>query len=139
MKQAKQKRLRFFVFLLIAAAAALLYRLHTGSSSQGVPLPDTDAAVISWLKLHGWKASEPVRSETVMPEQWMTLQGQEWLRIQHTQGLHPESYAGKPVTRCVLTVENGNADCRAELWLCENELAGAEIYQAETQIIQPVY
>ena len=101
-------------------------------------MPDTDSACIGWLQLHGWNAADPVRTETVMPDTWETVPGQEWLRIQHAQDLHPENYAGKPVTVCTLSVLNGAADCRAVLWLCENELAGAEIYHAETQLMQSV-
>ena len=102
-------------------------------------LLETEAEREAWLNLRGWRVGEPETSEAVMPAEWTTLNGQRWLSLQQEQGLSPERYAGKNITRYLYPIENGETpELYAELYLCENALCGAQIYCAETGIMRSV-
>ena len=78
-------------------------------------------------------------SAAVMPEEWLTPNGQSWLNLQHSQGISPEQFAGMEITRYIFPVKNGaKPNLYAELLLCENALAGAVVYDTETQLMRPV-
>ena len=128
---------------IVLACAALLSGLFILSGRQKPEpaelLPDTDAGRTAWLNLRGWQVGEPEISETVMPGEWLTPNGQSWLKLQHAQGISPERYAGRAVTRCRYPLTNGaGSEMYAELLLCENALAGAVVYDSETQLMRPV-
>ena len=102
-------------------------------------LLETEAERKAWLNLRGWRVGEPEISEAVLPAEWTTVSGQRWLSLQQEQGLSPEYYAGKAVTRYLYPIENGETpELFAELYLCGDTLCGAHIYHAETQIMQTV-
>lgn len=140
MKQSNKIFLRFGIFLLLLTAAAFAYCLQREHiKKQNVTVLGSDAACEEWLRLHGWETADAALTETVMPDKWQTEPGQNWLHLQHMQGFSPEDYAGKPVMIHTYTVRNAGTDCRAVLWLCENELAGAYICRTDTQVMQSVF
>lgn len=127
----------------IAAAFLVLFAglftlLHREPQHEAIIL-ETAAEREAWLNLGGWRVGEPESSAAVMPDEWVTLNGQRFLALQQTQGLSPEQFAGEAVMRYVYPVENGSApELYAELWLCGDALCAALIYDAETQIMRPV-
>ncbi|MBP0967349.1 MAG: DUF4830 domain-containing protein [Oscillospiraceae bacterium] len=126
-----------FLLLLLLAAVSVL-RQRTEPAQNAVILPD-EAAAEAWLTLHGWQIGEPDVSETQIPAEWKTPAGQRWLALQHQQGLSPEQYAGCAAKRYLFPAENGvSPHCRAELLLCGDALAGAQVYDEETQLMYPV-
>lgn len=99
----------------------------------------TEEARTSWLSLHGWRTGKPETAAAKMPSEWQTVSGQAWIKLQHAQGLSPEQCAGAEITRYIYPVYDGShSDLYAELWLCGETLAGAVIYDAETQLMRPV-
>ena len=114
--------------------------------SQRFSPPERDTIVLetpaereAWLNLRGWQVGAPQESITKVPQQWLTLPGQRWLNIQNLQGLHPEDYAGCDALRLTYPVTGtGQTALKAELLLCGNTLIGAQVYSAETGIIQSV-
>lgn len=138
--QIKQLLLRIGVvsaFLILFAGTAHL--LRKPDQPQTELLPETAQGRAAWLELRGWQVGTPEISAAVMPEEWRTPNGQSWLDLQHSQGISPENFAGMEITRCVYPVTNDTrSDIYAELLLCENALAGAVIYDPETQLMRPV-
>ena len=135
-------------FLRIGTALALLLLL-TGlfllRSRQSAALPKEEILLAdaqsreAWLNLCGWRVGAPEVSETCVPSEWKTPAGQCWLRLQHQQGFSPEQYAGSRAVRYVYPAENAATEnCRAELLLCGDVLIGAQVYDAETQLMRPV-
>lgn len=126
-----------FLLLLLLAAVSVL-RQRTKPARNAVILPD-EAAAEAWLTLRGWQIGEPSVSETQIPAEWKTPAGQRWLALQHQQGIFPEQYAGCAAKRYLFSAENGiSPHCKAELLLCGDALAGAQIYDEETQLMYPV-
>lgn len=124
-------------FLILFAGIFLLIRKP--ESPQAELLPETAEGRAAWLNLRGWQVGAPEVSEAVMPENWLTPNGQSWLKLQHAQGITPEQFAGAEITRILYPVKNdGKPESYAELLLCENALAGAVIYDSETQLMRPV-
>lgn len=139
MKQHNKRMLRLFaaMLLLLAAGFLLRQRLHP-APQDAVILADAQSRE-AWLNLRGWVVAEPAVSETYLPDEWKTPAGQRWLQLQHGQGLSPERYAGCAAKRYVYPVENGgSAHLFAELLLCGDALAGAQIYDAQTQVMRSV-
>lgn len=135
----RQLLLRCGIVLAFMVLFAGLFSLLKHQPPQEEILLETDAEREAWLNLRGWRVGEPEISEAVLPAEWQTLNGQRWLTLQQTQGLSPEHYAGQTVTRYLYPVENGGTDeTYAELLLCGDALCGAQIYDAETQIMRPV-
>ena len=136
----KQLLLRTGVVLaFVILFAGLFILLKRPETPQTEILPDSAEGRAAWLNLRGWQVGEPEISETVMPEEWLTPNGQSWLKLQHAQGISPERYAGRTVTRCRYPLTNGTgSEMYAELLLCENALAGAVVYDSETQLMRPV-
>ena len=136
----KQLLLRTGVVLaFVILFAGLFILLKRPETPQTEILPDSAEGRAAWLNLRGWQVGEPEISETVMPEEWLTPNGQSWLKLQHAQGISPEQFAGAAVTRCRYPLKNGaSPEMYAELLLCDNALAGAVVYDAETQLMRPV-
>lgn len=135
----RQLLLRLGLVLAFVILFAGLLILKRQPAAQDQTLLETEAEREAWLNLRGWRVSEPEVSEAVLPAEWTTLNGQRWLSLQQEQGLAPELYAGKPVTRYLYPIENGEKpELYAELYLCENALCGAQIYDAETGIMRVV-
>ena len=136
----KQLLLRTGVVLaFVILFAGLFILLKRPETPQTEILPDSAEGRAAWLNLRGWQVGEPEISETVMPEEWLTPNGQSWLKLQHAQGIRPEQYAGAAITRCRYPLKNGTGpEMYAELLLCENALAGAVVYDSETQLMRPV-
>ena len=136
----KQLLLRLGVvlaFVILFLGIGMLLRKEEAPS--GEILLATDADREAWLSLRGWQVGAPETAAAEMPSEWQTVSGQQWLTIQHTQGLSPEHCAGQEITRYIYPVENGEtANVYAELWLCGDALAGAVVYDAETQLMRPV-
>ena len=131
------KRTCIICFLLLAASACLLFTQRAPES--GTILLETPDARTAWLNLRGWRVGEEAQSETRIPYTWQTTAGKRWLELQHAQGFFPEQFGGRAALRCVYPVENsGGGMLCAELLLCEGELVGAQVYNAETQIMQSV-
>lgn len=106
--------------------------------SDTVTLADA-AAREAWLNLRGWQVTEAETSEITLPQSWQTAAGQSWLRLQSAQGLHPEEYAGKKALRVLYNVpDDTRKHLRAELLLCGNVLVGAQIFDAESGLMQAV-
>lgn len=141
MKKPTQIILRCAFLLILLLTFALLLRFRTQHTApRGEIILASNEMREAWLNLRGWKVSEPEISETRIPEEWLTQPGQNWLKLQHAQGLSPERYAGCDAVRCLYAVENGaNAYYCAELLLCGDVLVGAQIYDASTQIMQSVF
>lgn len=100
----------------------------------------TDAQMCeTWLNLYGWEVTPLSQSSTRMPCEYQTEIGQAWLVMQGKQGLSPLDFGGKDAVRYVYRVENMREDtfC-AELLLCDDILAGAMVYDAQSGKIQPV-
>ncbi len=124
-------------FLLLFAGLFLLLRKPDQAPKE--LLPESAEGRAAWLNLRGWQVGEPEISEAKMPEEWLTPNGQSWLKLQHAQGISPEQFAGENLTRCLYPViDDTKTGLYAELLLCENALAGAVIYDAETQLMRPV-
>lgn len=136
----KQLLLRFgIVFAFIILFIGFLILLRNPNESQKEMLPESAEGRIAWLNLRGWQVDSPEISATVMPEEWLTPNGQSWLNLQHSQGISPEQFAGMEITRYIFPVKNGaKPNLYAELLLCENALAGAVVYDTETQLMRPV-
>ncbi|MBP0988763.1 MAG: DUF4830 domain-containing protein [Oscillospiraceae bacterium] len=136
----KQLLLRLGIVLaFLILFAGLFILLRRPETPQTETLPDSAEGRAAWLNLRGWQVGEPEISEAVMPEEWLTPNGQSWLKLQHAQGIRPEQYAGAAITRCRYPLKNGTGpEMYAELLLCENALAGAVVYDAETQLMRPV-
>ena len=141
MKNGKHRFLQICTVLVLMLTAAALCLMHVRRSlSAGTVRLESAETRGAWLNLHGWHVGEPTDSEVRLPDTWQTAAGQRWLQIQQSQGLDPERYAGKQAVRYVYPVEQGSSPYqRAELILCGSELVGAEIYDAATQLMQPVY
>lgn len=136
----KQLLLRLGVvlaFVILFAGIAILLRKQETPSGEILLSSETDRE--AWLSLRGWQVGAPETAAAEMPSEWQTVSGQQWLSIQHEQGLSPEHCAGAEITRYIYPVENGeSANVYAELWLCGDALTGAVIYDAETQLMRPV-
>ena len=131
-------RAGILIMLLLLLAAVYAVQQRTKPPQDAVLLPDA-AAREAWLTLRGWQVGVPSVSETQIPAAWKTQAGQRWLELQHQQGLSPERYAGCAAKRYLYPAENaGSPHCRAELLLCGDALAGAQIYDEETQLMYPV-
>ena len=127
-----------FAFVLLAAFAGLFFLRTQQRQHSEITLADA-ASRTAWLNLRGWRVGEETQSETRIPYTWQTAAGKRWLELQHAQGLFPEQFGGRAALRCVYPVENsGGGMLCAELLLCEGELVGAQVYNAETQIMQSV-
>ena len=132
------RRIGLLILLLLLTAGIFAARTKQKPPPDAVILPDA-AAREAWLALRGWQVGEPAVSETRIPAEWKTSAGQQWLALQHQQGLSPEQYAGLAAKRSLYPAENaGSAHCKAELLLCGDALAGAQIYDEETQVMRPV-
>lgn len=141
MKNGKRRFLQICaaLVLVLAFAALFLLRMSRTYAADEIRLESAETRE-AFLNLHGWRVGEPTDSEMLLPDIWQTAAGARWLQIQQSQGLHPERYAGQNAVRYVYPVEQGRTDYqRAELILCGNVLVGAEIYDASTQLMQPVY
>lgn len=134
----RQLLLRCGIVLAFMVLFAGMFTLLKRQPQQEEILLETEAEREAWLNLRGWRVGAPETSEAVLPSEWQTLNGQRWLTLQQTQGLSPERYAGQTVTRYLYPVENGGTETYAELLLCGDALCGAQIYDAETQIMRPV-
>lgn len=136
----RQLLLRFGIVLaMLLLFAGLFVLLKKPQQPQKELLPDSAEGREAWLNLRGWQVGAPEISEAVMPEEWLMPNGQSWLQLQHAQGISPESFAGAEITRCLYPVTGDSGhNLYAELLLCENALAGAVIYDAETQLMRPV-
>ena len=131
------RRIGILILLLLLTAAVFAAGTKQRAPQNAVILPDA-AAREAWLALRGWQVGEPAVSETCIPAEWKTPAGQQWLALQHQQGLSPEQFAGLTATRYLYPAENaGSAFCKAELLLCGDVLAGAQIYDEQTQIMRP--
>lgn len=134
-----KRSIRLFAALCIGAAAAALIWRAAEEEPPAVIRLETAAEREAWLNLRGWRVGAPEESETQMPYRWQTPAGQRWLALQHAQGLSPEQYGGCRTLRCVYPVENAGAGALyAELLLCDGILAGAQVYNADTQLMQSV-
>jgi hypothetical protein len=131
-------RTGILLLLLLLLAGVWTLRMHAKPPQDAVLLPDA-AAREAWLTLRGWQLGEAKISDTQIPYEWKTPAGMQWLALQHQQGLSPEQYAGCTAKRYLYPAENGvSAHCKAELLLCGDALAGAQVYDEETQIMYPV-
>ena len=127
------------VLACVILFTGLFILLKRSEPVQREVLPESEEGRIAWLNLRGWQVGTPEISQAVMPEEWLTPNGQSWLKLQHAQGISPEQYAGAQITRCRYPLKNGvSHEMYAELLLCENALAGAVVYDAETQLMRPV-
>ena len=138
MKHLKKNGLEvcFAIIVLLTAAAVIA---HPKAPPEEQILLETEDARQQWLHLRGWQVSEPECTSVVIPDQWRTVQGENWLRLQHAQGFSPERYAGQQAEKYIYQIDSDTACAyRAELWLCSNILIGAEVYDAKTQIMQSV-
>jgi hypothetical protein len=124
-------------FVILFAGIFLL--LPDKNAPAGEIILADETARTAWLALRGWQTGIPEAVPAVMPAEWQTDAGQQWLSVQRSQGLSPESCAGKEITRYIYPIldEDFSEYC-AELWLCGDVLTGAVIYDAETQQIRPV-
>lgn len=133
---------KFCAVCLFAAAAAVCAQrvLSARQPDAEAILLETDAEREAWLNLHGWRVSQPERTETRVPALFQTSAGQAWLGLQHAQGLWPEQFAGVSAVRYVYPVENtAQQELYAELLLsAEGILIGAQVYSAETGLMQTV-
>lgn len=138
MKKPVRNLLRTLAAVLLATVAAcgLVVIRYTQMRRKQIILASAETRE-AWLNLRGWRVGEPSISAAQMPAAFTTQAGQNWLTIQHQQGLAPEAFAGQPFTRYTYPLTDGTARF-AELWLCGDVLAGAQIYDAETQIMRPV-
>ncbi|MBR5722942.1 MAG: DUF4830 domain-containing protein [Oscillospiraceae bacterium] len=131
-------RTGILLLLLLLTAGLFAAKMRTKQPQDAVILPDA-AAREAWLTLRGWQLGTPSVSDTCIPAAWNTPAGLQWLALQHQQGLSPEQYAGLAAKRYLYPAENaGSAHCKAELLLCGDALAGAQIYDEETQVMRPV-
>ena len=131
-------RTGILLLLMLLLAAVYTAGMRSKPPQDAVLLPDA-AAREAWLTLRGWQIGQADVSETQIPSEWKTPAGQRWLAMQHQQGLAPEQYAGCAAKRYLYPAENGiSAHCKAELLLCGDALAGAQIYDEETQLMYPV-
>lgn len=139
MKQPNRRMLRLFAVMLLLLAAGFLLRQRLQRAPQDAVILSDAQAREAWLNLRGWVVAEPAVSETYLPCEWVTPAGQRWLQLQHGQGLSPEQYAGSAAKRYVYPVENGGkTHLYAELLLCGDALAGAQVYDAQTQVMRSV-
>lgn len=136
----KQLLLRIGILAaFVIVFAGLLILLKKPESTPTELLPERAESRAAWLELRGWQVGTPEITAAVMPQEWLTPNGQNWLNLQHSQGITPEQFAGREITRCVYPVTNGTkSSLYAELLLCENALAGAVVYDSETQLMRPV-
>lgn len=138
MQRPKKRFLRTGILFLLLLLLAAVFAARPEPQKDAVLLPDA-AAREAWLTLRGWQLGEPAVRDTQIPDAWHNAAGQHWLEIQHQQGLSPEQYAGCPAKQYLYPVENGiSPHCKAELLIAGNALAGAQIYDEETQLIYPV-
>ena len=127
------------VLAFVILFAGIFILLKAREAPQRELLPETAEGRTAWLNLRGWQVGEPTVSEAVMPGEWLTPNGQSWLNLQHIQGIQPEQFAGAQITRCLYPLTNGTRpEMYAELLLCDNALAGAVVYDSETQLMYPV-
>ena len=134
-----KKSIRMFLAVCAAGAAVAVLAQSKPPHSGEQILLETAAEREAWLNLRGWQVGTPQESRTRIPQQWKTLPGQRWLAVQNAQGLHPEQYAGCEVSRLVYPVTGtGQSELYAELLFYDNTLIGAQVYSAETGIIQSV-
>lgn len=135
----RQLLLRCGIVLAFMVLFAGIFTLLQKEPPQEEILLETEAEREAWLNLRGWRVGEPEVSEAVLPTEWRTVNGQRWLSLQQTQGLSPERYAGETVTRYLYPVQNGGSEeTYAELLLSGDALCGAQIYDAETQVMRSV-
>jgi hypothetical protein len=140
MKKPLRDGLRAAAAILLAAVAAYGLFAHKAAQmrEKQVTLASAETRE-AWLNLRGWRVGEPTVTETLMPAEFLTQAGQNWLRIQHAQGIYPERFAGAELTRYLYPVTDAaNSTTYAELLLCGDVLAGAQVYDAATQIMRPV-
>lgn len=127
------------VFAFIILFTGFLILLRNPTESQKELLPESAEGRAAWLNLRGWQVEPPEISTAIMPEEWLTPNGQSWLDLQHSQGITPEQFAGMKITRCIFPIKDDTAsNLYAELLLCDNALAGAVVYDSETQLMRPV-
>lgn len=138
MKKPVRNLLRTAAAVLLAAVAAcgLVVIRYEKMRRKQIILASAETRE-AWLNLRGWRVQEPSAASARMPAAFSTQAGQNWLTLQHQQGLAPEQFAGQPVTRYTYPLADGTARY-AEIWLCGDVLAGAYIYDAQTQIMRPV-
>ena len=124
---------------LIAAACWLLPKLPQETAGADQIVLKDDAAREAWLNLRGWQVGTPDVTEIRLPHAWQSDAGQSWLRLQTAQGLCPEQFVGRDAVRFLYPVpDNQRAHLYAELLLCDNILVGAQVYDAETGLMQSV-
>lgn len=132
-----KRSLKIFCALCLTAAIAAAAWNNRQTPAESSILLETEAERTAWLNLRGWQVGAVQQSQTQIPQTWKTPAGQRWLQLQHAQGLEPLRFGGKPALRCVYPVENSAGQpLYAELLLCEGVLVGAQVYNAETQIMQ---
>ncbi len=129
--------------LICAGAVCLLWAAwmiwsETSRQPQSdcICLPDA-AAREGWLNLRGWQVKEPIISPVRMPQDWVTSAGQDWLCLQHRQGLYPDDYPGAEAICYRYPICDAGAQY-AELYLCGDILIAAQVYDPETGIMQSV-
>ena len=138
MQRTKKRLLRTVILCLLLLLLAAVWLMRKQPQQDAVILPDA-AAAEAWLTLHGWQLGEPAVRDTQIPDAWSTAAGQRWLTVQHQQGISPEQYAGQCAKQYLYPVENWvSPHCKAELLIAGDALAGAQIYDEETQLIYPV-
>lgn len=134
----KKQLFKIAAVLALLAAALLLIPQKTQQTGEQIILAD-DAARVAWLNLRGWQVDQPEVTEIRLPHSWQTENGQSWLRLQSAQGLHPEQFAGRDAVRCLYPVPDAQRPhLFAELLLCDNILVGAQVYDAESGLMQSV-
>ncbi len=126
----------FCVLCVTAAAAAVLLRGQPEPEAPGILLETADER-IAWLNLRGWQTGAETQVQTQIPREWKTSAGQRWLQLQHAQGLYPEQFGGQQALRCVYPIAESDV-LFAELLLCDGMLVGAQVYNAETRLMQSV-
>ena len=130
---------RSILLCIVAAAAGFFcFRKYGGvfqhrASAQEILLPNA-AAREAWLNLYGWEVSAVSESPMQIPSDYRTAVGSAWEAMQEAQGISPLRYGGQAAVRCLYHIENLCDDTfYAELWICGDALAGAMVYNAETQ------
>ena len=125
---------------IILTALVLQYHAnHLKEQPTGELTLATAAEREAFLNLRGWQVAEAEETAIRMPLTWQTQAGQSWLSLQAAQGLYPERYAGCNAMRYLYPVTNAESGTLyAELLLCGDVLIGAQVYNAETQLMQTV-
>ncbi len=134
----KHKNLRLLCVAILCGTLtvyALSEKVQAQPAGDKIVLEDA-AAREDFLNLCGWAVTEVSASETVIPQQWQTQEGQYWLMLQGRQGFSPQCYSGQRAMRYCYHVENiaakgfANDLWYAELLLCGDALVGAQVYCA---------